>query len=383
MKRQLRVLHVGNGAAFKIRAIVDAQRARGHDVHMVPIPPSPPAMNGTVWHQLPASSLPGQAKVLARMLTLRRLAHRLQPDIVHAHNAWGPGWYGAATGRHPFVLHAYGGDFLPEQTAGRPATQRALTAWACRAADQIVVTGEHMVAASRSFGINPARVTVLPRGVDLARYRPGLDASPLRRRLGLDDARPVLFSPRYQVDESLYNLDIVLEAFAEVRRHLPKAVCLQMFGAGRPAGIAALKALASRYDLGASYQLVPQVDNTEMPLFYNCADVTISVPSSDGFPVTVLEASACGCPLIVSDLPYCREWFMRGENGLVVPSRDAGALARAILELWLAPDLRRRFAEAGRALVETRADYAKCMDRLELLYFDLLERRQISSREPG
>ena len=66
--------------------------------------------------------------------------------------------------------------------------------------------------------------------------------------------------------------------------------------------------------LAHAYRLVPAVDNAVMPLFYNLADVVVSVPSSDGFPVTVLEASACAVPLVVSDLPYCAEWFENGEQ---------------------------------------------------------------------
>ena len=105
------------------------------------------------WHRLPDVPVPGQAKVLARMFQIRRLVRRLRPDVVHAHNAWGPGWYGAASGLHPFVIHAYGGDVLPEQYAGRPAIHRALTSWTCRSADRIVVTGRHMVDAAAQLGI--------------------------------------------------------------------------------------------------------------------------------------------------------------------------------------------------------------------------------------
>ena len=87
MSRALRILHVGNGKAFKIKAIADAFVARGHDVHMVAIPPAPGEWSGVTWHRLPDVSLPGQAKVAARMLQFRTLARKLRPDIVHAHNA--------------------------------------------------------------------------------------------------------------------------------------------------------------------------------------------------------------------------------------------------------------------------------------------------------
>lgn len=373
MKRRLRLLHIGNGTAFKIKAIIDGLLARGHEIHMVPIPPAEETFRGVTWHRLPESRLPGQAKVLNRMFQLRRLAHAIRPDVVHAHNAWGPGWYGAATGIHPFVIHGYGGDLLPEQYNGRPALQRRMTSWACKSADRIIVTGQHMVSASKRLGIESERVTLLPRGVDIKRYRGNLDVVGLREQLGIGKRAPVIFSPRYQVDESLYNLDIVIEAFARVRSRFPEAICIQMYAPGNQRGLASLRSLASQHGLEESYRLVPAVDNTTMPLFFNLADVAVSVPSSDGFPVTVLEASACECPLIVSELPYCSEWFVPRENGLVIPMRNADALAQAIFEVCSDRSLRDRIAMAGRRLVEQRADYEKCMDTLESLYFGLLE----------
>ena len=192
MGRALKILHVGNGKAFKIKAIVNAFRQRGHEVHMVPIPATGDGWDGVAWHRLPSLPIPGQAQVLARMFQVRALARSLKPDVVHSHNAWGPGWYGAFTGIHPHVIHAYGGDLLPEQYQGRPLMQRRLTAWACRGADRIVVTGRHMIEASAQLGIARERLLLLPRGVDLESFRPGLDSTVLRRELGLQDRAPVI-----------------------------------------------------------------------------------------------------------------------------------------------------------------------------------------------
>lgn len=372
MTRRLRILHVGNGRAHKIWAIVDGMLQRGHEVHFVPIPPCPGTRDDVAWHELPSTSWPGRTKVLRQMSQLRSLALRLRPDVVHAHNAWGPGWLAAASGIRPFVIHGYGGDLLPEQYRGRSALQKRLTSWACRRADRIIVTGRHMIDASGALGIDPERVTLLPRGVDLELYRPGADTPDWRQSQGLADSWPIILSPRYQVDELLYNLDVVIDAFALIRQRFPSAICIQLYEPGRLAGIARLQQLAAAQDLGSSYRLVPAVPNRAMPPFYSAATVTVSVPSSDGFPVTVLEASACGSPLVVSDLPYCSEWFANRSNGLIVPARNAAALAEAVIEYCSDPALAQRVSAEGRRLVAERADYRVCMDQLEHLYFQLL-----------
>jgi glycosyltransferase involved in cell wall biosynthesis len=132
--------------------------------------------------------------------------------------------------------------------------------------------------------------------------------------------------------------------------------------------------MAAARGLADAYRLVPAVDNAGMPLLYNLADVVVSVPSSDGFPVTVLEASACAAPLVVSDLPYCAEWFENGqnENGLLVLVRDPRALSEAVIALCADAERRRKIGVAGRRLVEARADYRRCMDQLEAVYRELL-----------
>jgi glycosyltransferase involved in cell wall biosynthesis len=140
----------------------------------------------------------------------------------------------------------------------------------------------------------------------------------------------------------------------------------------REAGRSRLERLALERRLGASYLLVPAVDNASMPFFYNLATVVVSVPRSDGFPVTVLEASACGAPLIVSSLPYCAEWFDGAGNGIIVPVGDGTALAAAIVRICGDGELRGRLAAAGRRLVEKRADFRRCMDGLDGIYQELL-----------
>jgi glycosyltransferase involved in cell wall biosynthesis len=238
-----------------------------------------------------------------------------------------------------------------------------------------------MVGASTVLGIEPERITVLPRGVDTKRYRPGLDTAGLRRQLGLGDRTPVVLSPRYQVNESLYNFDVIIDAMVAVKERHPRVVCIQMHHPDQHRAIERLRALASERGLGDGYRLVPCVDNETMPLFYNLADVAVSVPSSDGFPVTVLEASACACPLVVSDLPYCKEWFVGRENGVIVPQRDPRALAAAICEVYEDRTLAQKIGLAGRRLVENKADYDKCMDQLESLYFALLAKGPFKQQE--
>ena len=67
--------------------------------------------------------------------------------------------------------------------------------------------------------------------------------------------------------------------------------------------------------------------------------------------MALLEAAACGRPLVATDVPGCREVVVHGETGLLVPPRDPGALAAAIATLARDPPLRRRMGAAARERV--------------------------------
>jgi len=199
-----------------------------------------------------------------------------------------------------------------------------------------------------------------------------LDTAVLREKLGVHHASPVIFSPRYQIHEPLYNLDIIIQALPLVRKSYSNAVCIQLYDGSRKQERRALEKMAADSGVLESYKLIETVDNQEMPYFYNLADIMVSVPSSDGFPVSVLEASACGTPMIVTGLDYTKEWFTNGENGILVPVRDPVSLANAVVRLLGDNSLRLRMIEENRKQVEEKADYEKCMIKLEDLYYELL-----------
>lgn len=87
----------------------------------------------------------------------------------------------------------------------------------------------------------------------------------------------------------------------------------------------------------------------DMPALFRSVQV-VALPSyREGLPKGLIEAGASGCALVTTDVPGCREVVRDGEDGLLVPARDADALARAIARLYDEPELRARLAKAARA----------------------------------
>jgi glycosyltransferase involved in cell wall biosynthesis len=90
-------------------------------------------------------------------------------------------------------------------------------------------------------------------------------------------------------------------------------------------------------------------------------------------PLSLLEAAACGRPLVATDVPGCRDVARPGVNAVLVPLNDAEALADAIERLALDSGLRRKFGEASRELAELQFSSARIGRDLVRLYRGLLD----------
>lgn len=91
----------------------------------------------------------------------------------------------------------------------------------------------------------------------------------------------------------------------------------------------------------------------------------------EGLPKVLIEAAACGRAVVTTDVPGCRDAIVPGETGLLVPVRDAAALAAAIRKLLEDPELRKRMGRAGRALAEREFDIKDIVDAHLAVYRQL------------
>jgi glycosyltransferase involved in cell wall biosynthesis len=298
---------------------------------------------------------------------LRRLLDRLRPDVLHAHFVRRFGWQGSLAGFHPFVVSPWGSDLL---VVPRGAWR---TRWwnrrALRAANLVTVTTEHMRGAALRSGASPDRIEIVQHGVDTRRFAPGPPPTDLRDRLALGDA-DMIFSPR--MVRPLYRHETIIDAFAE----LPGDPILVMSAAGANAAYrTALQERMRAVGVTERVRLVDAIAHDEMPAHLRLARVVVSVPESDSFPVSLLEAMACATPVIASDLPPARAVLEPIAPGSVVPVGDAPSLAVALRRaLGMAGDERRRLGEALRRYVVQVADYEANMARMEGLYRRLADR---------
>lgn len=313
--------------------------------------------DGVTYVPLARRGPPGMRARLA-VRGLRRVATSIQPDLVHAHYLSIFGWEAARSGARPLVGSAWGSDLLSSQ---RLIRRRARTA--VEACDLVLADSAHLASRARELARNGVRVEVLNWGVDLRTFRRDEKArARVRRNLSLGEA-PVVLGMRSL--SPLYNPNIVLEAFAQVRRALPTArLVLKHPGTALPVEVSEQ---IGHYGLGDAVRCVGHVPKRDLPGLYAGADVAVSIPSSDSSPRSVWEAMACETPVVVSDLPWARERLRHGQNAMLVAT-DAESVAESVLHVLTDQPAAKALAAEGQMLVSSEMDRSDQIRRLGDLY---------------
>jgi glycosyltransferase involved in cell wall biosynthesis len=293
-----------------------------------------------------------------RRAGLRRLIDEIQPDVFHAHYAVEHGFYGATAGYHPYVISTWGSDLLVE--SHEPLARR-IASWALSKADLVTGNDASLVRRAVELGVAPERAAVVHLGIE----RIFLDAGTSSVNLRPDEPSPPSVIS-FRAIEPLYNIDLVLRAFASAREDFPDA---RLIVANSGTGTSNLT-----QDLGQSVQFVGRKDQSWLAERLSISHVAVSVPTSDSLALSNLEAMAAGAFPIVSDLPSLDGWIEDGVNGLRVPPGDDAALADAIRRALGDPELRRRGAVHNRQLVEARGLREPNMLLMERHYYRLAGR---------
>jgi phosphatidyl-myo-inositol alpha-mannosyltransferase len=189
----------------------------------------------------------------------------------------------------------------------------------------------------------PGDYTVIPNGIDLEWWqRP---AKPLER---FADGRPnVLFLGRL---ENRKGLKYLIRAFQQVRQEVPGA---RLIVAGDGRLRAGFERYVWRHDLEADVFFTGYIAAEERPRYFASADV-FCAPSTgqESFGIVLLEAMACGKPIVASNIDGYRDVVTNRREGMLVPVKDEDALAGALVELLSNPVRRQEMAERGRQTVQ-------------------------------
>jgi len=336
------------GMANQTRQLARLLEGEGLAVEVVRTNEPPPAWLRDV-HGLRAALV--AARFLPRLYRAVRRA-----DLVHlmANSWWSFHLFATPTVRiarrlgKPVVLNYRGGeagDFF--------ARQFRWVAPTLRAADRVVVPSGFLHGIFAGFGVT---TTIVPNVVDLDHFLP---------------ATEVIQEPHFLVArnlEALYGIDTALRACALLHQ---RGVAAQLTIAGTGPEEAALRRLARELAIDRYVRFTGQVDNQAMGALYRVTRIALNPSRADNMPISILEALACGVPVVstrVGGVPYLVE---DGVTALLVPPDDPSAMADAVARLHTDAAGYRQMREAG--LQEaTRYTWQEVREQLFAVYSSLL-----------
>jgi L-malate glycosyltransferase len=313
--------------------------------------------------------LPGALRTLQRVKYVRTIV----TSIAYAASL-------IRTARNNDVLHAFSASYwsyilapLPALIAGKiwgratilnyrsgeaddhlAAWKRTAVPTMRRFATRIVVPSGYLVKVFGSFGLEAESIS---------NFVP-IETLPYRRR--------EYIAPRFLSNrnfEPLYNVACIIRAFALVQSRVPEA-SLVIAGDGQER--TALEALVDELQL-RNVDFVGRVSPSGMAALYDDADIYLNSPNIDNMPGSIIEAFACGVPVVSSNAGGIPFVVTSGETGILVERNDHDAMAKAALALLEDPARALALADAARAECEARYTWPHVRRAWESLYLSLAQ----------
>ena len=286
---------------------------------------------------------------------LARLVRRGQFDIVHTHD------YKSNTlarvlipaGNYRIVATAHGYN----QTTGREACYYALERLLLRRADAVICPSRSLADLLAESGVSRHRLHVISNGIDM-------DEWPFRPRPSRSGPLRLLYVGRLSPEKNTKGLLSACALLVRAGRHLHLRV------AGEGPQRDALQHFAGQLGLNGSVEWLGQCNDVAALLAET--DVFVCPSHTESLPNTVIEALACGAPVVATDVGGTDELILHEQTGVLTPPGQTQALADAIGRLDDDPDFAQRLAFAGRSHVEQNFDFGIRMAHVVALYRGVL-----------
>lgn len=298
---------------------------------------------------------------LMKLPLVKREIRSFKPDIVHAHFASSNGLLGSLSNFHPLIVSVWGMDVFdfPEISP----LHRALLRFNLSRADRVLSTSVIMARQTNRFTNKPVEVT--PFGVDIHQF------SPMTRVV-----HPGIVVGTVKSLEPKYGVEYLLHAFKVLSERNPQ-LKLNLLVVGGGSQHQQLETLAVRLRIRERVTFTGHVPYREIARWHNMIDISVfaSTSDSESFGVAALEASACGNPVVASNVGGLPEVVEHGVTGFIVPPRDPRRIADAIEKLILDGSLRACMGSAGRQRVKRLFNWEDSVSQMIEIYDSTLHRQ--------
>ncbi len=275
----------------------------------------------------------------------------IQPDLIHAGPVQGPAFLAALVEFQPLLTMSWGSDLLVK--AKRSPWMRYATRFTLSRTKLLLADCQTVAKEAVGYGFPEERIILFPWGVDLDHFSPEKGNKPgkdLRHALGWEYKFVVMCNRTWS---PLYGVDVLASAFTAAAQE-NENLRLLLIGDG-PQSHLIRDILAP---VGDKISFPGWVNRGDLPAAYCASDLFVSPSHSDGSSISLLEALACGRPVLASDIPSNQEWVQSRVTGQLFKDGQVNDLKKKILQL--ADDHRlTQYGSEARKLAENRADWTK------------------------
>ncbi|HID41844.1 MAG TPA: glycosyltransferase family 1 protein, partial [Pyrodictium sp.] len=237
-------------------------------------------------------------------------------------------------------------------------------------ADIIIIPSRYYVSESLFLKDYKDKIVEIPNGINYQNFEVSYSKEECRRKLGLPiDKKIILY---LGVLHPKKGLDILLKAMPKIVAEIPDS---ELVIAGDGIMRRKLEELSEKLGVKDHVNFAGFVPENLKPLYYNSADIFClpSRMSTEVFPVVLLEASASGLPMVVSDLNTLKCIIEHGYNGIITKRGDENEIAQAIISLLEDENLRRKMSKNAKRKVKYY-HWSKITKKYEDLYYTLINR---------
>ena len=328
--RQLPIVVVAPQPWFPLQGLIRLVRP-----HFRPKAPSFELMQDIEVHRPRFLSFPGVLKwsdglfmALGSYLTVRRLFRRHALNILDVHFGYPDGDAGRLLGRWlnaPVMLTLRGKEERQARTVVGPALRRAVLR-----ADRLITVSEALRDLAVGFGADARRITVIGNGIDLSKFQP-VPQEEARAKLGLPQDAKILISVGTLVERKGFHR--VIECLPQLLRRHPHVHYLAVGGPGPEGDMSAkLRAQVAALGLQQRVHFLGSCASERLKFPLSAADVFVLASSYEGWANVLLEALACGLPVVATDVGGNAQVINSNRLGRIVPFGDSAALASALDE---------------------------------------------------
>ena len=352
----MKICYLADAGSIHVQRWVEYFANNGHEVHLISKRSFGNCeiknVNIHVLKKLPLQirlvSFP--LNILYNAIHVKKLIKMINPDILHAHFVSDYGIIGALSGYHPYVISAWGSDILIAPKKSKIV--KHLISNGLKKADRIYAVSKNIAEnITSNFAISANDMEVVPFGVDTELFQPSGEGKQT------SNGRTIVFSNRnfhevYNVESLINAIPLIIEKNKNIHFVIKGSGPLE----------SSLKKLASDLNVDEYVTFVGWTEYRDMPKYLHNCDIYISIAISDGTPVSVLEAMACGKACIVTNVGGVSEWIEDCVSGCLIPPQQPQILAEKILKLVQDPARCEVLGKEAHRIVTERGDWYNIME---------------------